>query len=103
MGEAPHSPSRVLDGGDRVLEPGSLLPAAMGDARGAHPEIWRIWSRSRMDQRPRRDRKERSDCCVRHQYDPAAAQLLVGKVRGETTCSTSSASITACRAVFQIC
>src|ERR1700730_8948663 len=98
MGEASHSPGRVLDRGDRVLQPGSLLPAAMGDARGAHPEIWGVWSRSRMDQRPRRDREKRPDHCLGQQYDPATDQLLIGEVSEETTCSTNCAFITVYRA-----
>src|SRR5262249_32375661 len=35
-----------------------------------------------MGRRSRRDGKERSDRRVDHQYDPAADNLLVGKVRG---------------------
>src|SRR2546430_6805385 len=35
-----------------------------------------------MDQRSCRDRKERPNRRLCHQYDPAADQLLIGKVRG---------------------
>src|SRR5207244_632195 len=92
--------SRVLDRGDRAVEPGPLLPAQMGIARRAREKVRCVPGQSGVDRRARRDREERPDRRVDHQYDSAADQLFVGEVtkREVTTCSTSSASITACRA-----
>ena len=80
MGKAPHPSGRVLDRRDRAVEPGPLLYAAMGVARGADPEIRGIPSRSRMGVETRPDRGRRPDRRLDQQLHPAADELLVSEV-----------------------